>query len=449
MALHRAIILLAFAGEVCLLTIWQKSIDQGGSAWNPFWLFCVSLFIGVYPILVALYARRTAEGASYWDRLQVRIPFIHRQSRLSRYLSHPLLLFGLAAWSFVNYLPVLTWITSEIPVALSQSDIMPQIQIFVRRFLSGEFPYQPIHEFGYPLFSPYMPLHWGPYVLPQLGGFDERWLSLGVFVLAGGYFCWQVSRTEMPVLLKWVFAILPFWVLQIYLDHDLSMFAKTVELLIAGYYLFFASTLLGKSPYPQAIGLSLCLLSRYFLVFWVPLYLFTAWKGSTRQKALIIGGIGLASVLLLFVFPFYLKDPTLIARGLAHHEGVMRGNWTHDLEAGNGALYRGVGFAGYVAPLLSGEVAARLATMSWMHVLGSILTTGLLAGIYWRIRDRIPQSLFAIASFKIYLTIFYTLLPLPILYYFFVPLCVSLPVLLGMYRFVPSPRSGAGAIGAG
>ena len=425
MILHRAVLLLAFVGELLLLSAWQRPNAQGGSAWNPLWLFLLSMFIGLYPILAVLY------GRGEWEK---RISLAHLPPpRLKSGFSHPLLLLGLAAYLLVDYSPRLIWILEKIPIAVRESDILPQIRIFVSRFLVGEFPYQPITEFGYHLFSPYMPLQWGPYIIPRLGHFDERWLSLAVFALAGAYFCWRVSRSSMHVVLKWMFAILPFWVLRQYLDHDLSIFAKTVELLIAGYYLFFATTLLAKSPYVQALGMSLCLLSRYFLVFWVPVYLLSLFVGESRRKALLIGGIALAAGLVLFVFPFYLKDPSLLSRGMAHHQGVMLGNWSHDLEAGEGALFAGVGFAGYFAPVLQGEVAARLGAMSWIHLLGSLLTAGILGGIYWRIRRRISLPLYAVASLKIYLTVFYTLLPLPVLYYFFVPLCVSLPVLLALF----------------
>lgn len=450
MIINKVIIVVAVIAEVAFLTIWQRPVDQGGSRWNPLWLFLISLFIGVYPMISTFFERNElirrfeVKLRTYFDLANSIFKNIYGKRNFNYFQIgkyQPLFLMGLVSLSFILFMPKLILISEKIPIAPSESDIIPQIQIFVARFLSGEFPYQPITEFGYHLFSPYMPLHWGPYVIPHVFHFDERWFSLIVFALSVAYFCWKISQDSIHIVLKLILTLLPVWILMVYIGHDVSIFAKTVELLIAGYYLFFACTLLGKSPYLQAIGLSLCLLSRYFLIFWVPLYLYVLLKGHSRKTLWITISITFISILFLYLIPYFFKDTTIISQGLAHHYGVMLGNWTHDLDTGYGALYMGVGFAGYFAPILSGEVAFRLSLMSQIHILGSIAIIVVLGLFYWKMRGKIDSSLFLIASFKVYLTFFYTFLPLPILYYFFVPLCVSVVVIFLSMRAGPPGRS--------
>ncbi len=60
------------------------------------------------------------------------------------------------------------------PIDPAQSDVIPSIQVFVRRWLAGEVVYAPITDFDYLLYPTYLPLTWLPFVPAEILSFDYR-----------------------------------------------------------------------------------------------------------------------------------------------------------------------------------------------------------------------------------------------------------------------------------
>lgn len=139
----------------------------------------------------------------------------------------------------------------------------------------------------------YLPATWFPFVLPEWLGFDYRWLAWAALLGlgAGGYLLVLLlgpRRCAWPATL--LPAAVPFLSIFSLLRTEESLVGQTVEGLIIGYYALLVAGILRRWGGPEALGLVLGLLSRYALVFWVPLYLGLVYFQDSRRRALRLPG---------------------------------------------------------------------------------------------------------------------------------------------------------------
>ena len=95
--------------------------------------------------------------------------------------------------------------------------------------------------------------------------------------------------------------------------------ALSLETIVAAYYLILITGLLARNHFLIILGLVLCLLSRYTLVFWLPLFAFIYFKEYDLKRSAVLWGTVLGSILLLYVFPFLFKDPSILTKGITYH----------------------------------------------------------------------------------------------------------------------------------
>lgn len=307
------------------------------------------------------------------------------------------------------------------PIQIERSDIIPALQVYVARFLAGEKIYTPFHELGYTGTPGYMPLQWLPYVPAQVLGLDYRWLAFGVLLLGMGAYTFRLLRQEkdlIPLLGK---AALPALLLWAILVTDPSTLGLTVETLVYGYYLLLMASLFGRSPAWQILGLLLCLLSRYALVLWVPLYLLLLYFLGQRRQALLVAGGVAAGVLLLYVLPFLLQDWGMFLRVQQEYTQLAVGEWMHletAAETGDKPyhLFKGLGAAAWFYTWGKGTLAERVLLLKQFHFFFSALAVVGAGIFYFRSQVKIDYRLFALISLKIYLATFYHFIQVPYLY---------------------------------
>ena len=390
-----------------------------GMEWDIFFSACA--FIGIFPLLFKFSPKDLPS------------------SPLQRRFWHLPLLLVLGVGAILLNIPGLGKIIEEMPPTMQFSDIMPQIDVMVRRFFwEGITPYATFTDLGYPLFSPYMPLHWGPFAIPRALGFDFRWLALGVYAVGGLYFSYVTAKKQIEFAYQVIMVLLPAWFLWKLIQHEPNIFGHTVELLIAAYYLIMALTVMSKSPYLRALGLILCLLSRYTLALWIPLYVGVIFFTESRRKAVIISALSVGAVLFLYVFPFLLKDPGIFRQGLEHHSNVVQKAWTHTEwytpEGRPGVLSYEVGLGRYFFDFWPGPAENRLKAITLWQLILSVGSTIVMGLLYRRLRQRIKNPLFLLLSLQLYLTFFSHLYGLPFVYYMMVPVTVSMVVVLGVFN---------------
>lgn len=214
------------------------------------------------------------------------------------------------------------------------------------------------------------------------------------------------------------------------------MLSMTIELLPIGFYLILSFTLLDKKVWLVSIGLLLCLLSRYALVLWIPLYLLVYYyKYPIRKtfRSVLLVSIG---ILLFFIIPFLSKDWSSFQKGIDNYDVAAKGQWHLQSWQNENEkpfhLGQGLGMSIYFYDYQSDTMTLdqRFALNKKFHLLISILCSIFLLLTYIKFKDKFKNKrLFLLASLKIYLVLFYSFIIIPFDYLFQLPLFMTIPIL--------------------
>ena len=321
----------------------------------------------------------------------------------------------------------------------NHSDIIPQIVYFVNRFNAGLQPYYTIHFPGYDLFPTYLPLQWMPYLIAEWTHMDYRWIPALFLWLASLYFFirnYKLSDPSTPTVIK---IFLPTWPLIVWLilvKHNSDMFRFTVEALVAAYYLVVATSIGQRRTMPLAMGIAACLLSRYSIIFWVPLCIACYLLAGEKKKAVVIVLTCLAFFGVFYWWPFLRKEPSVFLAGYQYHSIAAVREWTRDMAVSDGKvyIYNGLGFTSWAIKFGHGSLEQVVATYQRVHLAACSITIISLLAYYIRKRRIIPTDAFLLFSFKVYLAIFYAFIQIPYKYLFFVPLIVSSALVAGVWK---------------
>lgn len=329
------------------------------------------------------------------------------------------------------------------PATIKYSDVIPTIHLAVERFLSGQTVYTTITEFGYSLPLTYLPMQWLPYIAAAALKIDFRWVAVGIFFLSSLvilYRCFRVSKR-----IAWLLLLLLGYTCWMLVEYDQGILTMTVELMVAGYYMLLVAGLSGKNPWIRGAVIALCLLSRYSLLLWLPLWAFVEFFGNNRKdffrSCLTVGLL----VLGIYVIPFLSKDWTSFAQGYHYYTKAAKSAW-HDSDGQNipFVLDLGLGFAReFFVHLKNLAVDQRLFILQKTHIvvcLGACLIMGIW---YWRNRTEIPARIFLLGSFKIYLAFFLAFIQVPFPYLMITAAAVSIAILgeLQRWQIVPENAS--------
>ena len=327
---------------------------------------------------------------------------------------------------------LLAEIFTQYPVGPEHSDIIPSLQRYVRRLLAGETVYAPLQFPTWTVLPTYFPVMWLPYTFSEVLGIDYRWTAYGVFLLASALYLLRVWRGGAGTVTLTLKTTLPFVYLYVFAIYRPEYFGYAVELMPAGLYLILALTVFRKSPWLMALGIGLCLLSRYALSFWLPVYLILVWSERSFKTAFQTGLGVLALVLALYVLPFLSKDWSILTDGLAYYQTTAEGQWHPQGWQAEGEppahLFRGLSFAPWFYDNETLEIGYRLSRNKKFHLalsLGAALL--LLVGYFWLRRKRsFNPRLYALVGLKFYLTVFYAWLYVPFAYLYMVPCLLTL-----------------------
>jgi hypothetical protein len=294
------------------------------------------------------------------------------------------------------------------------SDVVPQINALYFRWKAGENPYYELPEYAWHPFPVYMPLHWLPLKMTDLLNCDTRWAGYIVLMIATGIFAYLMAQHNKNKYTLWAAIMLPSIALWAYIKWGEGDIPVTYELNIAGYYLLLAVALATRNFYWTLIGLICCLLSRYTMVFWMPLLGFIFLKEYPLKKSMLFLGVVVASVVVLYIIPFIAKDPTILSKGLHYHnfaaiEDWRENPWTTD---------KGVSFTIYMKEHFTGNWEERVFKS---RIVQAVLMLSLLfSGLYLYFRrwaNQINPYDFLLAMLHITVLFFYNFGPLTYRYY--------------------------------
>jgi hypothetical protein len=311
-------------------------------------------------------------------------------------------------------------IIREMPLDLNRSDVILALQVYARRWLADQEVYTPLtRELGRFALPTYLPATWFPFVLPQWLGFDYRLLAWAALVVlgAGSYLLVMLltGRTWRPTL---ALALVPFLSIFFMLRTEQSLVGQTVEGLIIGYYAVLVAGILRRSFPLEVLGLLLCMLSRYALVIWVPLYLGLMFFQDSRRRALLLAGVVLLGILGLYVIPYLSHNWALPGQVQHAYTTVAVAEWQHLRYDGLPFhLYNGVGLAPFFYHYGSGSLLERVLLLKTVHIGLLVLIIVGAAVLYWRQQGpRTNYRVYAVLVLKLYLATFYAFLQVPYAY---------------------------------
>lgn len=322
---------------------------------------------------------------------------------------------------------------------IDHSDIIGQLSCLAKRFLAGEQPYQTIQFSNYQLFPTYLPLQWLPYTATEVLHKDYRWVpTIGLWLASALFFIRQLragASSTQPLLMRLLLPVWPIAVWYTIIMYDNDVFKLTVESLIAGYYLFTADAINGRRVLPLAIGIAICLLSRYSIIFWVPLCVVCYLIANRRNDALIICGSIVAFFIVFYWFPFLRKDSSIFLQGYHYHTRAAFLEWQNDLNTLHGKFYlfNGYGFTSWAVSFFPGDLHHQLSVYQALHLVLCSLTVLALGVWYYFRRATISLQHMLLFSLKVYLAVFYAFIQIPYKYLYLTPVIITSALLANAF----------------
>lgn len=341
------------------------------------------------------------------------------ESKVTR--RHAVVGFFMGAAAVALCIPACRQLFRSVPHPVDFSDVLPQLEFQYDSFLQGKMPYRPMvlpHSRPFPV---YMPMHWLPVSLSRLAHVDVRWCGLAVLAIVNGVYGAKVWSTRSGLFLRMLAISLPPFVLYGFVQWGEREIAVSLETVVAGYYLLLGAALWHRRLVPVALAIGCCMLSRYTLIFWLPLFFLTLWwaKGllKTAQAAVIV----LVMLLVGYILPFLLRDPSIFLTGLAYHNSAAEYEW----EYGAWSFETGVYFAPHIHALLRGSFTYQVFVARALQATAMLLIFFAGAAGYRRWRREMDVFDFGLAALYLTIFCFYMIGPLTYRYYMITPLVLA------------------------
>ncbi len=319
------------------------------------------------------------------------------------------------------------------------SDIIPIVTVLAKRFLAGLYPYtdDALIAYSYNAPSGYMPTHWLPCTIAEYFHFDYRtmtfvvWCAGAIVIMIRSLKCREV----------WVQILTPLMITLAYsyiATADPCVWGVTIENMVAGYYLLLIFGLNQKNGILTGVMLGCCLLSRYYVALWLPLWFFVMLVSGERKQLLRTIVSLFLFICILYIIPFLSKDWTSFYRAyVLNYSEAPFNEWQRlNLQQLPGQLFSGTGMAHlfYLKYVKTNPHAGFVEIKKVIFIVSlSVLT---LLGIwYWFCRKKINHRIFLLASFKIYLSVFLAFIVVPYLYLEVTAIFVSIAIFAEQARY--------------
>lgn len=388
---RRTSLLLAFAVETLSVT-WLLKVP----GWGP-WLSIPYFTSGI---------------AFAWLLLQtpaLNLPKI-RQTLITQPATHYRIA-TIALAGLVIYTCCVYWF-EEMPIDISNADMLPIIKVMCERFIAGQHShiYDNIPWIWNGVQPIYLPTMWQPYIPAIAMHIDMRWVIalcllfvFGVFIALWrpkGYL--QFFTAALAFLLFW-------WMIA---DNTPGLVSVAEEGTVIAYYVLLVLALVSGKPGQIGIAVSLCILSRYALVGWIPAYIVYLIMEKKPRKLFYFALTGLACFILLFLVPVGWDTFVRLIKLPGDYVAFAARVW-HDSPA---TFSDAPGFAWFFGPH---HIAALHRTLI---LLSFILPTAFM--LYAR-KNKNAANI-PLATLKLTLVVFYCFIDVPYLYLFYTSSILSL-----------------------
>ncbi len=322
------------------------------------------------------------------------------------------------------------------------SDVIPTIVLLTKSFLAGHFPYgrEVLAPLGYHNSSSYLTMHWLPFTFAEWFHVDYRTISFSVWCLGAGVIMLRSKHTTQ----NWLQIMIPPMLMLAYVYIafcDRAIIGVTVEIMICGYYMLLMYSLNQKKVWLSGLIISSCMLSRYYIALWIPLYAFVLFVSGERKSLFKIAACSFVFVLALYIVPFLSKDWGYLYRTyVSNYENATYYEWFNLNGDGLPAhLFSGIGLAHlFYLKYRSTNLMVGFKLLEKIFFLANITVLGLMMVWYWFNRKKMITNIFLMASFKIYLSVFLAFIVLPYRYLAITSIFVSIAIFAEQLRYTIS-----------
>ncbi|MDR3716110.1 MAG: hypothetical protein P4L51_25185 [Puia sp.] len=393
------LIVTAFAVETLSVT-WCLKI-QGAAPFFSFPYFVSGLGIAV--------------GLLFFPSL--RLPARVDRPWKSPYIHHRIILTGLVALALYSW--SLYWF-EELPIDVNTADMLPIIKVMGDRFIAGQQShiYDTIPWIWGGAQPIYLPAMWLPYTPAIAVGIDMRWVNMAclLFVAGAFLFLYRPRDDGYRSFFLGVIAFLLFW--WVVADNTPGIVSTAEEGVVIGYYVLLVLALVSGRPWLTGIAVSLCMLSRYALVGWIPAYIFYLVLEKRWKTLWIIAATGIACFVGLFLLPVGWVTFLRLFRLPGDYIAFAARVWKDSPDVFSTAP----AFAWFFGP-------GRVALQHGLLVVLSFVLPILFIGFCRRLRSHRKLANIPLAALKLSLVVFYSFIDVPYLYLFYTSSFVSLILL--------------------
>ena len=286
-----------------------------GWYWSPAIFMAISLSIGIIPLWISRKGSDIQGDAHFTGNNLLRLILVGG-------------IFLVGAIYTISWSRVL-W--AEHPITVLESDVIPSVQLFAQRLMGGAdgLPvYAPYDGFGYRLDPTYLPFQWLPFVISEKLGVDPRWMPLGIWLFGLAFYMLFLAKRKLSLVWTIALAIAPFWILTLIKRTQPQMLYLTIELMDVGYFMFLGWSLLRGNMWSKGAAFIVTLLSRFSHIFWAPFYFLGVFLFQSRSKAIKLGLLVGAGIVLIYILPFLSKDWESFTRGQGHYTRAAVGAWS-------------------------------------------------------------------------------------------------------------------------
>jgi hypothetical protein len=352
----------------------------------------------------------------------VNLPRPAKQHFLLHTTHYRLVIIGmiaLAMYSWCHY-----WF-EEIPIDISNADMLPIIRVMGERFVAGHHKqvYDTIPWIWNGIQPIYLPAMWLPYTPAIALGIDIRWVTMAglLFSFAVFLFLYRPEIHRYLSFLTGVLAFLLFW--WILADNTPGIISVSEEGVVIAWYVLLVLSLISGNPWWIGITASLCMLSRYSLVGWIPAYTLYLVLEKRWKHIFIFALTGILCFVLLFLLPVGWQTFSRLAHLPGNYVPFAARVWHDSPEV----FSTSPGLAWFFGPARITLLHNLLITLSF------VIPAGFVLYCYIKGKKR-PISNTPLATLKLSLVIFYCFIDVPYLYLFYTSSFVSLVIVTMLVR---------------
>lgn len=308
------------------------------------------------------------------------------------------------------------FIIHETPIDYRNADMLPVIRTMDQRFLGGQWThvYDNIPEIWNGSEPIYLPAMWLPFLPAVAAKIDMRWTTIACLFIATIIPMLFLSfKKKSAVIIFLSVSMLLWWLLSEDETHGFISFSE--EGVVVLFYVLLVFALISGNIIFISITASLCMLSRYALIGWLPAFFIYLIANRKIKPAMTFACTGIFFLFFLFIIPFGWQPFLRLIHLPGNYIDFSKRVWHDSPEV----FTDYIGFAKFFVPGKLYLLHALLIALSFI-----VPTAFVFFCNFYEKRHNLNNI--PLAALKIAIVVFYNFLDVPYLYLFYTSAFVSL-----------------------